>query len=431
MLKVTIAAILAVVAVVAAASVSPKVPEFPSDVVQHYGYIEVNATYGAYLFYWGFESQHNPASDPVVIWLTGGPGCSSELALFFENGPYTVNSDLSLKKNPWSWNKNATLIFVDQPAGTGFSYVEDQDGYVTDEAQVAADFWVFLQQFMKTYPQYQKQPFFVTGESFGGHYVPAISAYIVSQNLGKQGIPINFQGAAVGNGWVDPKIQAGSYQAFAYAHGLIDEDTVQQADQQYQTCLSDINNGDYGDAFSDCTEVFDIVLEAAGNINYYDIRTQCNPPPLCYDLDPIGEYLNQPSIFQKLGIPSGITWQTCSDAVYSGFESADFEESYRFDIKYLLKNNKRVLVYNGNYDLICNFYGTSALLNDMSWSGQQQFVNAKNQTWHSGGKVAGTFRQAQTLTYMVVHNAGHMVPHDQPANALDLINRFLFNKPYN
>jgi len=178
--------------------------------------------------------------------------------------------------------------------------------------------------------------------------------------------------------------------------------------------------------------VFDIVLQAAGNINYYDVRKQCNPAPLCYDMSAIGNYLNQASVRQKLGVPSTVSWQTCSGQVYQGFEGADFEESYRFDIRYLLSQNKRVLVYNGNYDLICNFYGATNLLNNMPWAGQKDFQGAKNQTWHVHGKVAGTFRTARNLlTYMVVHNAGHMVPHDQPENALDLINRFFFNKPYN
>lgn len=86
-------------------------------------------------------------------------------------------------------------------------------------------------------------------------------------NHANLGIHINLQGMAVGNGWVDPLYQAGSYQSYAYAHGLIDQDTVAQADQQYQVCASDINADDFGSAFYDCSNVFDIVLQAAGNIN--------------------------------------------------------------------------------------------------------------------------------------------------------------------
>lgn len=110
------------------------------------------------------ESQNNPSKDPVVLWLTGGlffvlilhfscvtpsflsgPGCSSELAVLFENGPWNVNSDLTLSNNPYSWNTNATMIYVDQPAGTGFSYVGNPKGYVTNELRMADELYTLIQ----------------------------------------------------------------------------------------------------------------------------------------------------------------------------------------------------------------------------------------------------------------------------------------------
>jgi carboxypeptidase C (cathepsin A) len=405
----------------------PLLPGAPKDVVQHYGYLLANETYGAYLFYWMFESQGNPKTDPLVLWLTGGPGCSSLLALFFENGPYTVNPNLTLNANPYSWNKNANLLYVDQPAGTGFSYVENPNGYVQNETQVAQDLYTFLQNFLKTYPQYKNLPFFATGESYGGHYVPSISAYIHQQNTQTGNPKINFQGLAIGNGWIDPYIQAGSYGPFALANGLITSDENDQVQQAYQQCQEDLNNNDYSDAFGDCTEVFDTVLEYAGNINYYDIRKQCNPPPLCYDMDPITNYLNQASVQQRLGVNQ--TWESCNFEVYAAMESTDFEYSYRFDIPILLQYYP-VFFYNGNYDLICNFFGTAALLDSMPWSGQTGFNNAQNVTWSVNGQVAGTVRYYNNLTWIVVHNAGHMVPHDQGQNALDLLNHLLTGKPF-
>jgi carboxypeptidase C (cathepsin A) len=241
------------------------------EVQQHYGYITVNATYGANMFYWMFESQSDPKNDPLVLWLTGGPGCSGMLALFFENGPYTVNPDLSLKDNPYSWNSKANVIWVDNPVGSGYSYVNNPNGYVSNEDEVASELWIFLQQFFKLYPQYKNLPFFITGESYGGHYVPAISNYIQNQNKRNIGIHINLQGLAIGNGWVDPKIQAGSYGPYAYANNLISESDLENAQQDYETCLKDIENGNYDEAFYDCNAVFEDVLEAAGNINFYDL----------------------------------------------------------------------------------------------------------------------------------------------------------------
>jgi len=88
------------------------------------------------IFYWLFESHNNPQEDPLVLWLTGGPGCASEVALFFENGPYTINEDLTLSKNEFTWNTNANLLYVDQPVGTGYSHADIGD-YSKNETEVA------------------------------------------------------------------------------------------------------------------------------------------------------------------------------------------------------------------------------------------------------------------------------------------------------
>ncbi len=131
------------------------------------------------LFYWLFKSRTDPNTDPLVFWLTGGPGCASEVALFTENGPFTVDPvTLELITNPYSWNNNSNIVFIDQPRGTGFSTVKDFK-YVITENQVAKDFYEFLVKFLEIYPEYKGRDLFITGESYAGHYIPRISSYIV------------------------------------------------------------------------------------------------------------------------------------------------------------------------------------------------------------------------------------------------------------
>jgi cathepsin A (carboxypeptidase C) len=109
------------------------------------GYYKVEGSKNLNYFYWFFESRSDPTNDPVIIWLTGGPGCSSILALFAENGPCSVNADgTSTIPNPFSWNSNANIMWVDQPAGVGFSYGDKSD-YDSNEAEVADDLYHFLQ----------------------------------------------------------------------------------------------------------------------------------------------------------------------------------------------------------------------------------------------------------------------------------------------
>lgn len=96
------------------------------------------------MFWWSFESENEPTTDPLVIWLTGGPGCSSELAVFLENGPYKMDMEQGLHYNPYTWSKVANMVFIDNPIGTGFSVAENPDDLDKFEDAVAADFHTFI-----------------------------------------------------------------------------------------------------------------------------------------------------------------------------------------------------------------------------------------------------------------------------------------------
>jgi len=394
-----------------------------------YGYIPVNSQYDAHLFFWMFEAQNNPSTAPLVLWLTGGPGCSSEVAIFFENGPYKIDPNtLKLTPNPYSWNLNANLLYVDQPAGTGFSYATQY--YIKNETMVASEMYTFLQSFLYKYPQYRNLDFYITGESYAGHYIPAISARIIAENAKGKNPKINLKAVAIGDGLIDTVETTASWGPYLYGNGLIGRSDLDQVQQQfYSACLPDIQSGNYAQAFFDCNEVLQIALQAAGNINVYDIRRPCTYPPLCYNTDYITRYLNQASVRKKLGVGDR-KWEACNMNVYAPFETKDFEFSYRFDLPKIL-TAARLLIYNGNYDLIVDFYGTGAMLDSMPWSGQSGFRRATNTTWQVDGSVAGSSRTYGNLTYLVVNNAGHMVPHDQPKNALDMLNRFIKGLPFN
>mmetsp|Transcript_17565 Transcript_17565/g.38420 ORF Transcript_17565/g.38420 Transcript_17565/m.38420 type:complete len:232 (-) Transcript_17565:878-1573(-) len=113
------------------------------QVEQIAGYFRL-AEQNKHYFFWFFESRNDPKNDPVLLWMTGGPGCSSGVALFMENGPCKVNEDgTDTKLNPYSWNRNASIIFIDQPAGTGFSYGTHDH----DEKTVGNDMYLFLTEF--------------------------------------------------------------------------------------------------------------------------------------------------------------------------------------------------------------------------------------------------------------------------------------------
>jgi len=155
---------------------------------------------------------------------------------------------------------------------------------------------------------------------------------------------------------------------------------------------------------------------------------KCNPPPLCYNLTAIGDYMNLPSTRQYLGVGDR-TWETCSNKPYIRLED-DFERSVRFNLPKILAANITTFFYNGMDDLICNYFGTAALLDSMDWPGRSSFLNGRNTTWSVDGNSAGTVRTGSGLTFIEVANAGHMVPHDQPAAALNMLDHLLNGTPF-
>ena len=182
----------------------------PTPFERSSGYFELNRTSAAEMFYFYFRSRHDSASAPVVLWMTGGPGCSSELALFAENGPYVVNAfddGETLSINEHGWDVVSNLIYVDQPIGTGFSYSTDPRDDVHDEKRVAEDVLSFLSEFSDAHPELKGRDFFITGESYAGHYVPAVSYAVFEAQQRGQGPAFILKGLAIGNGLTEPEIQ--------------------------------------------------------------------------------------------------------------------------------------------------------------------------------------------------------------------------------
>ena len=217
------------------------------------GYIDLAPN--VHTFFWFFESRSNPASDPLTLWLNGGPGSDSLIGLFQELGPCMISENLTSYINDYSWNTNSNLLFISQPVGTGFSYQEEAigslniatDGFLnatqakpdgrypildpdnigsiddTDLAAVAT--WHVLQAFLSGLPSLDakvgaEKEFNLWTESYGGHYGPAFFNYFYDQNQAilndtTPGYAMNFNTLGIGNGIIDEAIQAPWYPEFA------------------------------------------------------------------------------------------------------------------------------------------------------------------------------------------------------------------------
>ncbi len=136
------------------------------------GFITTDAERTKHMFYWFFPAQNGNASAPLVVWLQGGPGGSSLFGLFSEMGPYTLTEDLQPVKRNVTWNKDNAMLFIDNPVGAGFSFTDLPDGFCNDsKGCVAKNLYSLLSQFYTLHEHMQSNPLYITGESYGGHYV--------------------------------------------------------------------------------------------------------------------------------------------------------------------------------------------------------------------------------------------------------------------
>jgi len=413
------------------------------------GYMDISDQKGEdkHLFYWMFEKRtkkslrspdvnpHTPEDNtPIILWLTGGPGCSSTLALLYENGPCSVNAEgTKTKPNAYSWNEAAHVIFLDQPAGVGFSYADKEN--TKDETMVGFDVYYFLQSFYQKHTKYQSNPLFIVGESYGGHYAPAVAHRIMIENkhLKKNTIHINMKGLAIGNGMTDPKVQYKYYADMAYnnSHKIktVPKPVYDAMKAATPACVSMINScttSPFGSQFACqaaenyCNMALLAPFTATG-LNLYDIRTKCNHGDLCYDFGNIVKFMRLKSTRKALHISDkSREWATCNMHVHDQF-TVDAMSDMSSNVKELLDNDVATLIYAGDTDYICNYLGNKAWTDELKWKHSTEYKKSKPYDW----KKQGLATSYKSLTYLQVYDAGHMVPHDQPKVALEMIRDFV------
>eukprot|EP01084_Bolivina_argentea_P260172 439268_1 len=404
--------------------------------------ISKNGTTNQY-FYWLFESKNDPQNAPLLMWLNGGPGCSSMFGLFLENGPCKlINNGTSIndvKLNPYSWNSNANLMFVDQPPSVGFS----TGPFVSTFEEISQNMHQFLQHFMKLFPQYFKNGFFIAGESYAGKFIPNIMNYIHKQNKNNPQQIIPLTGFIIGNGDTDPLTQLFYVPQMAYNSSIAINsvsNSLPITKQKYNEIMSDVSdcmaliiicrnkyNEDICSKAKHCESDIKHRLDAIeeSGLNKYNLHVEGDYNEI---INRLSTYLNLDTVQKSIGISTPIIWTKSVHEYHHnlGHSGASVENSGPL-LEELLNDGIRGLVLAGEWDFICNWMGNEAWTLNLNWKGQMSYKNAKRINWEVNGKVAGEIRQGVNtdLTFIRVFKAGHLVPMDQPEVALELINEFL------
>jgi len=361
--------------------------------------------------------------------------------LFSEMGPYTLtpasNGDYQAVRRDVTWNDEYGMLFIDNPVGAGFSYTTQDAGYCKDSKKcVAQNLYALLQQFYTAFPDQQKVPLYITGESYGGHYVPAIAAFIHRQNqdLPPQEIRIPLAGVAIGDGWVDPVNMVNAYPDLMFNTGLISYSQKKIMQGLCQQTTDYIKAGQMMAAF----EVWDKMLNGdvfpypnlfhnMTGLNDYDNYLNTNAPD---SFEFYAKFLNQPAVQQALHVGPSVFPSNPSQCELHLLE--DFMVSFQQEIG-LLMDNYQVLLYSGQVDVIIGPALTEAFLYLVPWKGQARLANATRSVWGinpSDSEVAGYATAVDNFTYVIIRNAGHIAPYDKPAASRDMIQRFVHRLPY-
>ncbi|XP_022758789.1 serine carboxypeptidase-like 20 isoform X3 [Durio zibethinus] len=373
---------------------------FPS---KHYsGYVNIDQSHGKNLFYYFVESERKPSEDPLVLWLNGGPGCSSFDGFVYEHGPFNfeaakTNGSLpQLHLNLYSWSKVSNIIYLDSPVGVGLSYSKNRSDYVTGDVQTAIDTHAFLLKWFELYPEFLSNPFFIAGESYAGVYVPTLS-YEVVKGIDAGTKPVlNFKGYLVGNGVTDGAFDGNALVPFAHGMGLISDDLYEE-----------VKNECRGNFYHPLTDTCESKLKKVDEND--EVAT---------------EWLNDAAVRKAIHAEEENVigrWELCTDNILYTHEAGSMIKYH----KNLTSRGYRALIFSGDHDMCVPFTGSEAWTRSVGYKILDEW-----RPWTSDGQIAGYLQGYENnLNFLTIKGAGHTVPEYKPKEALDFYSRFLAGKP--
>ncbi|KAG6721440.1 hypothetical protein I3842_03G111600 [Carya illinoinensis] len=434
---------------------------------QFAGFITIDEQQQRALFYYFVEAEGNPASKPLVLWLNGGPGCSSVGAgAFIEHGPFRP-SGYNLVKNEYSWNKEANMLYLESPAGVGFSYSSNQSfySYVNDEI-TAQDSLLFLKLWFAKFPEYQNRDFFIAGESYAGHYVPQLAHLIVHSD-----VKFKLKGIAIGNPLLEFATDFNAPDEYYWSHGLISDAVYSRLSKECNSSQM-MREAIYGGFLSPaCTDVYtqlsgqlslsidqyyvigDVCEQSSGQSQvetlYHPLQSRVETLSSFHSLSdassqqPVRQskedvcaqenthkYLNRKDVQQALharlvGVPK---WVLCSKV--PKYDARDREKPTIPVVGSLVKSGIRALVYSGDQDSVIPFTGTRTLVNGLAMELKLE-TTVPYGAWFEGKQVGGWTQVygKLELSFASIRGASHTAPASQPQRSLTLFKGFIAGKP--
>ncbi|KAK9941835.1 hypothetical protein M0R45_007528 [Rubus argutus] len=402
------------------------------------GYVGVGDLDDVQLFYYFIESEGSPEHDPLVLWLTGGPGCSGFSGLVYESiGPLSFDYANStgnkpqLKLNPYSWTKVANIIFIDAPVGTGYSYARTWEGYSNmSDTLSAAETYQFLRKWLMDHPNFLNNSLYIAGDSYSGIVLPIIVQEISDGNEDGLHPRMNIQGYVLGNPVTDLDVDYNYKVPFAFRKALISDELYQS---MKRNCKGEYVSVDPNNAL--CVDDLDQYNECITDINTAQILepfcTVSSPNPMESKWDPNDLSVNILLLLNSLGHGVGVT--IISSLIFGQMIKL-FKLLFMFGTEasrtgrdairaYQLHIHLIVLIYSGDHDMAIPYLGTVAWIESLNLT-----VESRWKPWFVNGQIAGykveyAYKKYQ-LTFTTIKGGGHTAPEYRPEECLAMISRW-------
>ncbi|XP_023751449.1 serine carboxypeptidase-like 13 [Lactuca sativa] len=407
------------------------------------GYVGIGEKKEAQFFYYFVESERNPEEDPLLFYLAGGPGCSAVITFFYQIGPLSFNfvnapENITVTLNPNSWTKIANVIFVDMPAGVGFSYAMTKEASISSDSILVKQANDFIRKFLIDHRKFLKNPLYIAGTSYMGIITPIITLEVYKANERGDQPSLNIQGYILCSPLTHKFMDFNSRFEYAHRMALISDDIYEAA---IGNCRGNYVNTNTANSI--CIDSLQRYMECTSGLNMENILDPfCNKSdvkPYCREnYYNFGEdWMNDEAVQQALKVRKGTIrkWELFNMTMHY-FEEKNDTFCYAYDIfssfayhKKLVSKNCRALIFSGDHDMTFPYVGIEqwivALHLEIDSPWKPFYVN--NQV----GGYETTYAQKEfSLAFATVKGAGHSVAQYKPKEAMALAERWLASKTY-